>query len=76
MPELISPTTHRAIGSIEARPVCGSDFCDCCGDCIACFAGDCDGRWLVYEDELADFLKDHPGASVTYFEESAAPRRP
>ena len=21
--------------------VCGKDFCDCCGDCLACYGDDC-----------------------------------
>ena len=24
----------------EAVPECGKDFCDHCGDCLACFGGD------------------------------------
>jgi hypothetical protein len=42
----------------EATPKCGEDFCDRCGDCLACFGEDpcVDGHrehlWVVYE---ADF---------------------
>ena len=24
----------------EAEPVCGTDFCDKCGDCLHCYGGD------------------------------------
>lgn len=41
----------------EAEPICGEDYCDKCGDCLACYAGDeCpvgdDDRhfWVIYED--------------------------
>jgi len=42
----------------EAQPVCGEDFCDDCGDCLACYAEDiCPYDrlhvWRVYEDEDA-----------------------
>jgi hypothetical protein len=31
----------------EADPVCGEDFCDRCGDCLACYQDGCfdDGVW-------------------------------
>ena len=37
----------------EAVPVCGEDFCDECGDCLACYGSDpCyydkKHRWIVY----------------------------
>jgi len=41
----------------EAEPVCGQDFCDSCGECLACYDEDecafwADGHfWVVYEDE-------------------------
>jgi hypothetical protein len=46
----------------EAEPECGKDFCDHCGDCLACFGGDwCpnEGRdnehwWVVYETPAAE----------------------
>lgn len=47
---------------------CGHDFCDGCGDCLACYSGDwCpDGGHypVVYEDALDDFLNEHEGAYV------------
>ena len=45
------------------KPTCG-DFCDTCGDCLACYgeaAGrDCEAglhRWVIYNDRLAERLK-------------------
>lgn len=43
---------------VEAEPECGRDFCDSCGDCLACYGGDpCfgsslegDHAWFVYKD--------------------------
>jgi hypothetical protein len=43
----------------EAEPTCG-DYCDSCGDCLACHADVCwsggepseDHLWMCYEDEL------------------------
>lgn len=53
---------HKADGSVEvveAEPVCSQDYCDTCGDCLACF-GDTsciiglekkrEHLWIVYED--------------------------
>lgn len=38
----------------KGTPVCGEDFCDRCGDCLACHAWECtNGKgcwWVVYED--------------------------
>lgn len=51
--------------------VCGNDFCDRCGDCMACFGGDaCYGGginhgehlFVVYKDQLAKFMERHPKA--------------
>jgi len=42
--------------SVEAEPVCGKDFCDTCGDCLACCDsnpcyGNSDGEhlWVEYD---------------------------
>jgi len=40
----------------EAEPVCGEDFCDSCGDCLACYGCDpCfdggDHFWVEYEGD-------------------------
>ncbi len=40
----------------ERTPICGQDFCDTCGDCLACNGGDeCypghaagDHVWMIY----------------------------
>ena len=55
------------VGLVEnAVPVCGTDFCDGCGDCLACYGSDpCpDGvhAWYLYADELEEFLRRHEGA--------------
>lgn len=40
----------------DAEPECGQDFCDSCGDCLACYEGECldseDGQhyWVEYEE--------------------------
>lgn len=50
---------------------CGNDFCDRCGDCMACFGGDaCYGGgidhgehlFVIYEHQLSEFLERHPRA--------------
>jgi len=40
--------------TINATPECGEDFCESCGDCLACHGGDpCymreEGHWWVKE---------------------------
>ena len=45
----------------EAEPKCGEDFCDRCGECLACTEGwelKClpeykEHLWIVYEEDLA-----------------------
>jgi hypothetical protein len=42
---------------VEAgSPVCGKDFCDQCGDCLACYYSDdaCNGgcSWVLYRGQL------------------------
>jgi len=52
----------RLIRIEEAKPVCGQDFCDRCGDCLACYGADgCHGGeskeshlWIVYEEVTDD----------------------
>ena len=53
---------HNKNGDVrveDREPVCGQDFCDSCGECLVCYAGECvesdDGEhlWVVYEDEGA-----------------------
>lgn len=53
---------------LEARqPKCGEDFCDGCGDCLHCYAGDPCYRtdppadahfWVVYPEQ-SDDGKEH-----------------
>lgn len=46
----------RFIERFEGEPECGEDFCDQCGDCLACYGGDpCeDGEsghnWIRYAE--------------------------
>lgn len=51
-------------------PVCGADFCDRCGDCMACFDCPC-VSWVAYVDRLVGFLEEHEGARIEYDEERA-----
>lgn len=56
---------YRTVGYIRAIPICGRDFCDSCGDCLACYGSEwhlC--TWVVYQDKLEKFLADHPEATV------------
>lgn len=64
---------------VEATPICGTDFCDRCGDCLACYAefgcyggraGEPDPsgcRWVVYADltpeRAAQLLAEVPDAT-------------
>ena len=48
-------TGQRMLKTDRAIPVCGRDFCDTCGDCLACYWEDpCCGEegkphfWVVY----------------------------
>jgi hypothetical protein len=51
---------------IEAEPVCGEDFCDGCGDCLACQGHGiedwCSGwgsSWVIYADEYVKDPESH-----------------
>lgn len=51
----------------DVEAVCGEDFCDMCGDCLACYDGDpCPDlpfhRRVVYADQAAEWTAAHPGA--------------
>jgi hypothetical protein len=39
----------------DANPVCGVDFCDNCGDCLACYGNEpCvygEHHWVKYEED-------------------------
>lgn len=60
---------YRAVERLEAEPRCGEDFCDDCGDCLHCYAGDScyagEGShlWVVYSDRADDWRADHPEAT-------------
>jgi len=63
--ELYSEDGSTLVGYIEVPggPICGLDFCEACsGDCMACYF--CPHPRMVYEDELADFLEEHEGATL------------
>jgi ferredoxin len=49
---------------ITAAPICGEDFCDLCGDCLACYSGDScpEGghSWVVYAEDAEEFKATHP----------------
>jgi hypothetical protein len=52
------------LGTVDAKPECGVDFCDRCGDCLSCYGGDpcCpndDGphRWVKYLDECEEDVR-------------------
>lgn len=53
--EIIGLHSDEVIDTIEAEPKCGIDFCDSCGDCLACYSafdcavrGDYGHRWVLY----------------------------
>ena len=59
------------LGFIEnARPICGKDFCDICGDCLYCYDDTeyCWHMWTVYLDDLAEFMLTHEGATLDWDE--------
>lgn len=54
----------RLLRTEERTPACGEDFCDTCGDCLACCmedpcCGSADGEhlWVRYEAETCGGLK-------------------
>src|SRR5262245_11857575 len=50
---------YRIVEQLAAEPKCGEDFCDHCGDCLACYAEDGCPRgfhtWCVYANEIAEW---------------------
>lgn len=54
----------KIVASDAANPVCGEDYCDDCGDCLACSNEPCRAsksgqhRWIVYSDDLSP--NQHP----------------
>lgn len=66
--ELVDANYHVS-ESLVAEPTCGEDFCDACGDCLSCYAGDpCyssnigEHRWIVYADKADEWRTNHPEA--------------
>ena len=56
--EIWSETQDTLIRYEDREPECGEDFCDSCGDCLHCYAGDycSDGcRWIIYVDDVEYF---------------------
>jgi len=37
---LIADSKGSIIGSEEAEPICGEDFCETCGECLWCYVGE------------------------------------
>lgn len=59
--QVFDSTGRKFLRVVNAEPACGEDFCDNCGDCLACNKGDsCPGsrdgehRWVSYEENLID----------------------
>lgn len=48
---------------VDANPVCGVDFCDECGDCLACYADNpcypSGGKhtWVTYRPEEEEWVR-------------------
>lgn len=64
-----SPPASHTMSRYSAEPICGTDFCDGCGDCLSCY--DCDPcpdgmhTWVVYVEERAElelWLGEHAPA--------------
>ncbi len=52
---------NKCVRVEEDIPKCGEDFCDACGDCLACcgedpcfFTKDHNHFWVIYEEENAE----------------------
>lgn len=66
-PKLFTQDGKTYLGRIEVPggPECGVDGCDSCGDCLVCDF--CPHQaWIVYEDDLAQFLAAHDDAVVKW----------
>lgn len=54
---ILDPTTHELLCVIEDIPMCGEDFCDACGLCLACLEPNneeqacCSHVWFRHADE-------------------------
>ena len=67
MKKHIFDENNKHIETLDADPVCGEDFCDKCGDCLACDGGDpCyigntdDHFWAEYEPREMPILSNRP----------------
>ena len=56
--DLVEPreTTTVLLNKVDLEPECGVDFCDRCGDCLACYGDDTcrhggQHRWVIYTDD-------------------------
>ena len=60
MPQVYSSDGRTRLEWIDAKPVCGRDFCDNCGDCIYCYSDDCcgAGTWILYEGSDDDLIAE------------------
>jgi hypothetical protein len=62
MPAILKPD-YTTAEYVRAVPICGEDFCDLCGDCLACYSGDpCpEGghSWVVYAEDVEAFRASH-----------------
>jgi hypothetical protein len=65
MPRILNPDYSTA-ERYPAVAICGEDFCDRCGDCLACYdePGYCydggDHVWVVYAEDAEEFKAKHP----------------
>ena len=60
---------RRAVIDVPDDAICGTDFCEVCGDCLSCYDDDPCGEyawhtWIVAEEDLAQFLEEHTDARV------------
>jgi hypothetical protein len=59
-------TEDKIKRAIDKTPACGKDFCDTCGDCLNCYAGDgcvVGDQWVVgepYQWVVYDAYPDRP----------------
>ncbi len=49
---------------VRAKPICGEDFCDICGDCVECYGNQActdswGHRWVVYKEDVQEFYATH-----------------
>lgn len=48
------------VGEVDAEPICGFDFCDECGCCLACYNEcPCCPQAVVYQDKLIRWMDEH-----------------